>query len=145
MKNIKDLTHFSFFIEETYFERIKDSKDPTKVRLKLLQYLFECKNVSEVSRIFNVSRKTIRKWEARYYKYGMDGLRDKPKAPQNCPKKIPKEVETLIIEIKVKYPDIGIRKIKKILESEYNIHISIHPIHRTLKSAKLIKNGNNVR
>lgn len=133
------------FMEETYFERIIDSKNPAKVRLKILQYLFKCKNVSETARIYKVSRKTIRKWEARYYKDGINGLKDKSKAPKNCPKKISKDVETLIIDIKLKYPDIGLRKIKKILESEYNIYLSIHPIHRILKSAKLVKNGNHVR
>lgn len=133
------------FIEETYFERIKDSKDPAKIRLKVLEYLFKCRNVSETARKFSVSRNTIRKWEARYYQDGINGLKDKSKAPKTCPKKIPKEVETLIINIKLKYPDIGLRKIKKILESKYNIHLSIHPIYRVLKSAKLIKNGSNVR
>ncbi|MCX7795425.1 MAG: helix-turn-helix domain-containing protein [bacterium] len=126
------------FIGETYYERIKDSKDPTKVRLKVLQYLFECKNISEVSKIFKVSRKTLRKWEARYYKSGIEGLKDRSKAPKSCPKKVSKDIENLIISIKTKYPKLGIRKIKKLLETDYNIHISIHPIYRILKTVKLI-------
>jgi transposase len=133
------------FAGETYFERIKDSKNPAKIRLKILEYLFECKNVSEAARKFGVSRKTIKKWEARYYERGIEGLNNAPKSPKSYPRKVPKDVEDLIIAIKLKYREYGIRKIKKILESEHNIYISIHPIYRILKSAGLIKNGNHVK
>jgi len=133
------------FREETYFERIKDSKNPAKIRLKILEYLFECKNVSETARKFGVSRKTIKKWEARYYERGIEGLNNRSKTPKTNPKAISKEIETLIIAIKDRYPDYGVRKIKKILEFEYNIYISIHPIYRILKSAGLIKNGDHVK
>ena len=141
----KDKSSPYIFWEETYFERIRDSKNPARIRLKILEYLFECRNVSETARKFGVSRKTIKKWEARYYEKGIEGLNDEPKAPKNCPRKISNDVEKLIIIIKLKHQEYGIRKIKKILESEHNIYISIHPIYRVLKSAGLIKNGNYVR
>jgi len=128
----------TIFIEETYFERIKDSKNPAKIRLKILEYLFECKNVSETARRFGISRKTIKKWEARYYERGIEGLNDEPKVPKNCPRRVSKYIEELVIEIKSEKPELGIRKIKEILEDEYNIHISIHPIYRILKTVKLI-------
>jgi transposase len=133
------------FAGETYFERIKDSKNPAKIRLKILEYLFECRNVSETARKLGVSRKTIKKWEARYYERGIEGLNDRCKTPKTNPKAISKEIENLIIAIKDRYPDYGVRKIKKLLELEYNIHVSIHPIYRILKSAGLIKNGNDVK
>lgn len=136
MKNDENLTRI--FIEETYFERIIDSKNPTKIRLKILEYLFKSKNVSETAKVFRVSRKTIKKWEARYYKNGIEGLKDESKAPKSCSRKISKDIENLIIDIKTKHPELGVRKIRKILETNYNIHLSIHPIYRVLKSANLI-------
>ncbi len=138
-------TNLSIFLDETYFERIKDSKDPAKIRLKIIEYLLQCGSVSETARRFNVSRKTIRKWEKRYSEEGIEGLKDKSRAPKTSPRSISQEVQKIIINIKIRHPDYGIRKIKSILEEQYNINISIHPIYSTLKSAGFIKVGNHVR
>ncbi len=129
----------TFIVMETYSERIKDSKDPAKIRLRILEYLFECKNLSETSRVFNVSRKTIRKWEIRYYEKRAEGLKDTSRAPKSSPRKTSDAIRDLIIDIKLKHPEYGVRRIKKILELEYNVHISIHPIYNELKSRNLIE------
>ncbi|MCX7795607.1 MAG: helix-turn-helix domain-containing protein, partial [bacterium] len=63
------------FGEESYFERIKDSKDPIKIRLKVIEYLEKCKSISETARRFRVSRQIVRKWEERYREKGIEGLK----------------------------------------------------------------------
>lgn len=128
----------SIFLNETYFERIRDSKNPTQIRLKMIEYLLHCGSVTETSRKFNVSRKTVRKWEKRYYENGLEGLKDKPRGARTKPKSINSETKELIISLKLEYPNYGVRKIKSLLEKCYNIRLSIHPIYSTLKSSGLL-------
>lgn len=124
------------FGEESYFERIKDSKDPFKIRLKVIEYLEKCKSVSETARRFRVSRQIVRKWEKRYREEGIEGLKDKPKIPKNRRTVLTEEIINLILKLRQEY-NYGPKKIKKLLQELYNINISEHPIYNVLKSYKL--------
>lgn len=124
------------FIEESYYERIKDSKDPVKVRLKIIEYLEMCKSVAETARKFRVSRQIVRKWEKRYREEGIEGLKDKSKAPKNKRTVLTEEIIELILNLKKEY-NYGPRRIKKLLQKLYNIKISEHPIYNVLKSYRL--------
>lgn len=132
----------SVFGEETYFERIKDSKNPIKIRLRMLEYLHQCQSVSETARRFGVSRQIIRKWEKRFEEQGIDGLKDRPKTPKKKRNVINEEIKDLILKIKNEHQDYGPRRIKNILKELYNVNISEHPIYNLLKSTGLIKVGN---
>jgi transposase len=132
------------FGEESYFERIRDSKDPVKIRLKVIEYLERCKSVSETARKFKVSRQIVRKWERRFREEGIEGLKDKPKTPKRKRTVLTKEITELILKIRQEYR-YGPKKIRQILKETYNINISEHPIYNLLKSNGLIKNGNYVR
>lgn len=124
------------FGEESYFERIKDSKDPLKIRLKVIEYLEKCKSVSETARKFRVSRQIVRKWEKRYREEGIEGLKDKPKIPKNRRTVLTEEIIELILKLRQEN-SYGPRRIRKILQELYNINISEHPIYNVLKSYKL--------
>lgn len=104
----------------------------------MIEYLLHCGSITETSRRFNVSRKTVRKWEKRYYENGLEGLKDRPRGPKTRPKAINSEIKELIINLKLQYPSYGVRKIKFLLEKYYNICLSIHPIYSTLKSSGLL-------
>lgn len=132
----------SIFGEESYFERIKDSKNPVRIRLKLLDYLHQCQSVSETARRFGVSRQIIRKWEKRFEEQGIDGLKDKPKTPKKRKTVITEEVKDLILKIKLEHQEYGPRRIKNVLKELYNINISEHPIYNLLKAIGLVKVGN---
>lgn len=126
------------FGEESYFERIKDSKDPVKIRLKIIEYLDKCKSISETARRFRVSRQIVRKWEKRFREEGIEGLKDKPKTPKKKRTVLTKEIVELILKLREEY-NYGPRRIKQILNEAYNIHISEHPIYNVLKENNLIK------
>ncbi|MBP8638323.1 MAG: helix-turn-helix domain containing protein [Dictyoglomi bacterium] len=129
------------FGEESYFERIRDSKNPVKIRLKIVEYLEECKSVSETARRFKVSRQIVRKWEKRFREEGMDGLRDRPKTPKSRRTVITEEIKKIILSLRREY-NYGPRKIKRLLKEIYKIDISEHPIYDLLKTEGLIKDGN---
>ncbi|MBC7319865.1 helix-turn-helix domain containing protein [bacterium] len=126
------------FGEESYFERIRDSKDPVKIRLKIIEYLEKCKSISETARRFRVSRQIVRKWEQRYREEGIEGLKDKPKTPKKRRTVLTEEIVKLILKLRQEY-NYGPRKIKQILQELYNINISEHPIYNVLKTNGLIK------
>lgn len=126
------------FGEESYFERIKDSKDPVKIRLKIIEYLDKCKSISETARRFRVSRQIVRKWEKRFREEGIEGLKDKPKTPKKKRTVLTKEIVELILKLREEY-NYGPRRIKQILHEVYNIHISEHPIYNVLKENNLIR------
>ncbi len=130
------------FGEESYFERIKDSKDPARIRLKIIEYLTTCKSVSETARKFRVSRQIVRKWEKRYREEGMEGLKDRPKIPKKRRTILTDEITELILKLRHEY-GYGPRRIKRALQELYNIKISEHPIYNVLKSNK-IQNGNHL-
>lgn len=132
----------SVFGEETYFERIKDSKNPIKIRLRILEYLHQCQSVSETARRFGVSRQIIRKWEKRFEEQGIDGLKDRSKTPKKRRTVLTEEIKDLILKIKLEHQDYGPRRVKNILKELYQIDISEHPIYNLLKATGLVKVGN---
>lgn len=124
------------FGEESYFERIRDSKDPVKIRLKIIEYLDKCKSISETARKFKVSRQIVRKWEKRFREKGIEGLKDKPKTPKKKRTVLTEEIIKLILKLRKEY-NYGPRRIKQVLQELYNIHISEHPIYNVLKENRL--------
>ena len=63
-------------MDESYYERIKDSINPIMVRNKMLKHLSQNGfNISKTAREFNTTRKTVRKWSDRYKEKGEKGLK----------------------------------------------------------------------
>jgi transposase InsO family protein len=67
--------------------------------------------ITELSRLHNVSRKTVYKWIERYQEDEENGLRDLSSRPLTCARATPAEVVGEIIVLKNRYPDWGARKI----------------------------------
>ena len=65
---------------------------------------------------FGISSKTGYKWIGRYKAEGVDGLRDRSRAPHRCPHRTPDEVAGQIIELRRKHPRWGPKKIVSILK-----------------------------
>jgi putative transposase len=67
--------------------------------------------MAEVCRQFGISRKTGYKWLTRYATEGIDGLRDRSRAPQHCPHAVAPEVRELIIAWRSRHPTWGPKKL----------------------------------
>jgi transposase-like protein len=60
-------------------------------------------SVSELARMYDVSRVTVRLWRDRYQEGGRSGLEDRPHTAGSCPHKTSAEVEELIVADRRKY------------------------------------------
>lgn len=66
-------------------------------RVRLVHRFNEGETISALAESFEVSRKTIYKWLARYDDGGMANLTDRSRVPQHCPRRISEEVIEQII------------------------------------------------
>lgn len=67
--------------------------------------------ISELSRRYNISRKTAYKYLNRYKAEGEAGLEERSRAPKNRPKKTSPEVIKAIVDVKLKHLSWGPKKI----------------------------------
>ena len=67
-------------------------------RLLVVQERSEGASITELSVIYEVSRKTIYKWLARYEQAGLAGLVDQSRRPLHSPHQVSAEVERAIVQ-----------------------------------------------
>ena len=68
--------------------------------------------MAELCREFNISRKTGSKLVRRYFEDGIEGLKDRSRAPHHQPNAVSKELETLIVQARIDHPTWGPRKLR---------------------------------
>lgn len=68
---------------------------------------------------FGMSRPTLDKWVQRYAREGVEGLRDRSRAPHRHRHTVAGEIEAMIVAFRRERPDRGPRKIKVELERDY--------------------------
>jgi len=100
-------------------------------------------NISQLSRVLKVSRKTIYKWRARARQAGpqVDGAwaRDHSRRPASCPWQTPPATEDLVVELRQQYPAWGPRKLRAVMEQRGAVHLpSASTIAAILKRRGLV-------
>ena len=68
-------------------------------------------SMTELCERFSISRKTGYKWLARFRAEGLDGLKERSRAPTRCPHRTDEAVEELLLEERRAHPHWGPRKI----------------------------------
>ena len=96
----------------------------------ILPIIQKKKTISEVSRETGHDRKMIRKHMNNFILYGLPGLKNKPRGKSN---QTTQETKELIKEIKIEKRSRSTRKIRDILDEDYNCSISRQTIWRTLR------------
>ena len=81
------------------------------LRVQLIQDYDEGENISALSEIYGVARKTIYKWLDRHDAAGVAGLADRSRAPQHCPHKLSADVIADIIAARQRW-NWGPRKLR---------------------------------
>ncbi len=85
-----------------------EETEPMKERIK---FIFEVESgmfrFNESCERYGVSRKTGYKWLKRYGEAGLEGLRERSRAPHHCPHKTPQEVEDEILQLRTRYRHWG--------------------------------------
>jgi transposase InsO family protein len=68
---------------------------------------------------FGISRPTLDKWLKRYEEEGVEGLRDRPRAPHQHPNAVDADTEEMLVTFRRNNPHRGPRKIKVELQRDY--------------------------
>lgn len=72
-------------------------------------------SMSDLCNIFGISRKTGYKWLSRYQIEGVDGLKDRSRAPYHHPNETSREIEQWVIEARKRHPSWGPKKLRAFL------------------------------
>ena len=68
-------------------------------------------SMTELCERYGISRKTGYKWTGRYGKEGLDGLKDRSRAPKSCPHGTSEETSEKLLELRRSHPTWGPRKL----------------------------------
>lgn len=86
--------------------------DPVKERFKMVCKWEEGEQtIAELSREYGVSRKTIYKWTGRYKEFHVEGLKDRPRAPNRRANKVSPAIEDRVVKAKDVHKRWGPKKI----------------------------------
>ncbi len=92
---------------------------PMKERVCFIDDLESCLyTMTELCEDYGISRKTGYKWAARYAAEGVDGLRDRSRAPKHCPHRSEERVVEALLKARRKHPRWGPRKLLKVLRKQ---------------------------
>ena len=117
-----------------YYQIIKDMSNKFNFRFSMVRYALQ-NSISEAAREYKTTRKTVRKWVKRYQEEGLEGLKDKKRAPHHIPHKLKPEDEAPIVELRLKHPSWGSRR----LIDRYQVKGSHGSVNRVIKQNGLIK------
>ena len=117
-----------------YNDLIRDMSNTFNLRLEMVRFAKE-HGVSETSREFKTTRKTVRKWRARYEREHTKGLLDRSRAPHHLPHKMEKAREDRIVELRGRHKKWGPKRLKPY----YGLEESEGAIYRVLKQRDLIR------
>jgi transposase InsO family protein len=84
-------------------------------------------NVSELCRLFGISRKSGYKWLAR------DSCEDLPRRPRTSPNRTAAQVEARVLAVRDRHPAWGARKIAHVLREREQIELATSTVNSVLK------------
>ena len=77
----------------------------------IADYLRRSLTITELSQLYNVSRKTGHKWINRYLRKGPGGLEELTRNPRHTPHATPRKIVNLILESRRRHPTWGPKKL----------------------------------
>lgn len=85
---------------------------PMDQRMRFIAALSTCRwTMSELCRVYGISRKTGYKWATRYGEQGLDGLKDRSRRPMSCPHSTAERCEKALVVERQQHPTWGARKL----------------------------------
>ena len=117
-----------------YYQIIKDMSNTFNYRLRMVEHACQ-QGISSASREYRATRVTVRKWVRRYRQEGLEGLKDRKRAPKHIPHKLKPEEEGRIVELRQDHPSWGSRRLIDL----YHVKGSHGAVHRVIKQNNLIK------
>jgi len=111
-----------------------DKKNKHNYRIEIIRYVKKY-GISETARVYNTTRKTVRKWRDRYLEKGFEGLKDQSRAPNYIPHKMTEKEEQKILELRSIHKAWGAWRLK----DRYGLKRGENAIHRVIKQNGCIK------
>lgn len=96
------------------------------------------RSLSSLCREFGISRPTGRLWLERYRAGGVEAIAERSRRPQHSPRQTAPELEQSVVQLRLRYPDWGARKLQVLLE-EGGLHLPASTIHRILLRHQLVQ------
>lgn len=112
-----------------------------KVRYKAINlYSSGDYSLKQICEIFEIKRSTFYRWRKNYIQSRVQSLEDRSRRPQRVRAKVVRnhQVEMQACQIRRKYPYFGKEKIKRILERDCKINISVSSVGRILTQYRSI-------
>lgn len=105
------------------------------IRVKAVTYYSDgLRTAKELGEAYNVSERTVRRWNARFVAGGVEGLTPDSTAPKHSAKQTPRRLVNRIIALKKRYPAWGARRIKH----QFGIPLHWVTVHGVLKDNGLL-------
>lgn len=93
-----------------------DERSRMDQRVEFIGAAASCRyRMIDLCRAFGISRKTGYKWLRRYAEEGVEGLRDRSRAPRRCPHRSDPRCERALVEERERHPRWGPRKLLVLL------------------------------
>jgi len=91
-------------------------------------------SAAEISRMYNISGRTLRRWKSRHKSGGIEGLKPLKPGPKEAKHKVNTKTEQRIISLKQKYPHWGAKRIKH----QFNLPVHWKTTHNVIKRNGLL-------
>lgn len=89
---------------------------------------------AEISSMYNISERTLRRWQSNFKEKGIDGLKPRKPGPEQAKHGISHALEQRIVGLKQKYPHWGARRIKH----QFNLPVHHNTVHNIIKKKGLL-------
>jgi transposase InsO family protein len=120
---------------------MQEGCERTLLRRELIRELSEeGRSISELSRCYGLSRKTIHSWKGRYEREGLKGLEEKSRRPHRTPREvISQEWKEVVLELKGRRRTWGAKKLVAELKRRHpdKAMVSQRTVGRLLRGAGL--------
>ena len=118
-----------------YHTLVQQLKEPERLRESMVNFYFQNNNnASATAREFGIKRQTVAKWVERFEQFGLEGLRDRSRAPKSHPNQLTDSQEQEILQLKKHIRFAGPDRLRA-----EGINYSTSTIYRVLKAHGWIK------
>src|SRR5260370_39444014 len=84
----------------------------------VLEYEQDVYTMTELCHRYGIARETGYVWLRRYQQTGLEGLRERPRAPHQSAHQTPAKIEKAVLELRQAHMRWGPRKVKRVLERD---------------------------
>ena len=93
---------------------------PMEQRVEMIgDWLKNESSITELSKVYGVSRVTIYKWLNRFRREGPAGFSERSRAPCQHPNAVPSEMVQILVSTRLSHPRWGPKKIRSLLNEQY--------------------------